>query len=301
MATNGADALAFCQARLPDLILLDVIMPSMGGYAVCAHLKNNSLTQNIPLIFVTSQNDPMEEALGFEQGAVDFISKPFNANVVRARVQTHLTLKYQSDLLRSLSLTDGLTSIANRRAFDNMLKSHWRGAQRMQQPLSLVMIDVDFFKGYNDCYGHQAGDQCLKSIASILQLNITRPHDLLARYGGEEFVALLPNTPLAGAEKKAQRLEQLVREMRIPNAASTVSEFVTVSLGVTATVPTQSDDFIDFISCADGQLYLAKQAGRSQVCAQQMRPLTMAATTKEKPSINPTLPHRFTARRSQTQ
>lgn len=278
MATNGADAIAFCEKRLPDLILLDVIMPDMSGHAVCAHFKNNSLTQNIPLIFVTAQSDPIEESLGFAQGAVDFISKPFNANVVRARVQTHLTLKYQSDLLRSLSLTDGLTNVANRRAFDNMLQSHWRGTLRMQQPLSLVMIDVDFFKGYNDFYGHQAGDQCLKSIAATLQANITRPHDLLARYGGEEFAAILPNTPLVGAEKKARKLEQAIRELHIPNTASTASEFVTISLGVATIIPAQGDDFIDLISCADSQLYLAKQSGRGRVCAKSVKQLAAVKT-----------------------
>ncbi|HXA48599.1 MAG TPA: response regulator, partial [Burkholderiaceae bacterium] len=137
MATSGADAITFCQTRQPDLILLDVVMPEMGGYAVCRHLKSDPATKDIPLIFVTAQNDPQEEAQGFDEGAVDFISKPFHANVVKARVRTHLTLKLQSDLLRSLSLTDGLTGVANRRQFDAILQSEWRRCLRTEHPLAL--------------------------------------------------------------------------------------------------------------------------------------------------------------------
>jgi len=270
MATSGADAIAFCQDRHPDLILLDVIMPDMGGYAVCARLKNDPLTQNIPLIFVTAQNDPTEEAKGFEQGAVDFISKPFHANVVRARVRTHLTLKYQSDLLRSMSLTDGLTGVANRRQFDLVLQSEWRACMRTGQPLALIIIDVDYFKNYNDHYGHQAGDQCLLAIASALNTNFTRPHDLLARYGGEEFAGILPDTPLHGAEQKARQLEKIVRDLCIPHAKSTVSEFVTVSLGVAVTIPVKGGDSAALVASADSHLYLAKQGGRGQMQAGQL-------------------------------
>ena len=270
MATSGHDAIAFCKSRHPDLILLDVVMPDMGGYAVCAHLKSDPLTQHIPLIFVTAQNDPAEEARGFEQGAVDFITKPFHANVVRARVRTHLTLKHQSDLLRSLSLTDGLTGVANRRQFDLVLQSEWRACMRTGQPLALIFIDVDYFKKYNDHYGHQAGDQCLISIASALNDNFTRSHDLLARYGGEEFAGILPDTPLHGAEQKARQLETVIRDICIPHAKSTVAEVVTVSLGVAVTVPVKGSDSSALIASADSHLYLAKQAGRGQMRSGQL-------------------------------
>jgi diguanylate cyclase (GGDEF)-like protein len=270
MATNGADAIAFCQSRHPDLILLDVMMPDMGGYAVCDHLKRDPLTQNIPLIFVTAQNDPAEEARGFDQGAVDFITKPFHANVVKARVRTHLTLKHQSDLLRSMSLTDGLTGVANRRQFDLVFQSEWRACMRTGEPLALILIDVDYFKNYNDHYGHQAGDQCLISIASALNINFTRSHDLLARYGGEEFIGILPNTPLHGAEQKARQLEQVIRDLCIPHAKSVIADVVTVSLGVAATIPVKGGDSSALIASADSQLYLAKQGGRGQMQSAQL-------------------------------
>lgn len=270
MATNGIDAIAFCQTRLPDLILLDVMMPGMGGYAVCQHLKNDPLTHRIPIIFVTAQNDPEEEAQGFDQGGVDFIIKPFHANVVKARVRTHLTLKQQSDLLRSLSLTDGLTGVANRRQFDKALEVEWRGAQRSGQPLGLIMIDVDFFKKYNDHYGHQAGDACLKSIAHTLKAGFTRSHDLLARYGGEEFAGILPNTQLEGVQKKARHLEKVIRALHIPHQHSAIDNVVSVSLGVAVTVPKKGENWFDLIAAADNQLYLAKQAGRGRFCSIQI-------------------------------
>lgn len=267
MATNGADAVAFCRARQPDLVLLDVVMPEIGGYDVCDQLKNDPLTAHIPLIFVTAQNDPAEEAHGFDKGGVDFITKPFHANVVKARVRTHLTLKHQSDLLRSLSLTDGLTGIANRRQFDQVIENEWRRCMRAGQPLALIMIDVDFFKLYNDHYGHQAGDQCLVAVAGALKSNFPRASDLLARYGGEEFVAILPSTPLQGAEQKARQLEKAIRDLKLPHGKSTTASVVTISLGVAATIPTKGQEHASIISQADGQLYLAKQAGRGQMCS----------------------------------
>lgn len=270
MATNGADALAFCQKRQPDLILLDVVMPDMGGHAVCESLKSDPLTKNIPLIFVTAHNDPLEEARGFEKGGVDFISKPFHANVVRARVRTHLTLKHQSDLLRSLALTDGLTGVANRRHFDATLKAEWQRCSRASHPLSLILLDVDFFKRYNDCYGHQAGDVCLKMIASVLQENFSRSHDLVARYGGEEFVCVLPDTPLEGAEQKARQLEIAIRDLGIAHQNSDVADVVTISLGVATANPTKGTNPADLIVCADSQLYLAKRSGRGQMQSLQM-------------------------------
>ncbi len=270
MATNGPDALTFCQFRQPDLILLDVIMPEMGGYAVCQRLKSDLLTQNIPIIFVTAQNNPMEEAQGFEKGGVDFIAKPYHASVVKARVRTHLTLKRQSDLLRSLSLTDGLTGVANRRNFDATLQGEWRRCARAEHPLSLILIDVDFFKRYNDFYGHQAGDVCLQSIALALQSIFKRSHDLVARYGGEEFICILPDTPLEGAEQKARQLEKAVRDLCIPHEKSEVADVITISLGVATTNPVKGENPEDLIGCADNQLYLAKRSGRAQMRSLQI-------------------------------
>lgn len=230
-AISGQEALAFCQRRQPDLILLDIMMPEMDGYTVCQRLKSDALTQDIPVIFVTAGNDPLEAARGLDVGGVDFITKPFLVRVVQARVRTHLTLKHQSDLWRSLALMDGLTGVGNRRHFDATLETEWRRCIRAGQPLALILVDVDFFKRYNDHYGHQAGDACLQSIASVLKAAFTRSHDMVARYGGEEFVCILPDTTLEGAEKQANELEKAVRALGIEHETSDVCGVVTISLG----------------------------------------------------------------------
>ncbi len=178
-------------------------MPDMGGYAVCKRLKNDLLNKDIPVISVSVRDDPSDEARGLNVGGVE----PFHLRSVQARVRAHLTLKYQSDALRSLALFDDLTSVANRRHFDATLKIEWRCCVRAGWPLSIIFIDVDFFKRYNDYYGHSAGDLCLQAIASALKLGFTRSHDMVARYGEEEFVCILPDTALEGAEKIAIDLE----------------------------------------------------------------------------------------------
>ena len=161
MATSGAQALALCASQQPDLVLLDVVMPGMDGFEVCRRMRADEALRDIPVIFVTAHNDEAAETLGLELGAVDFISKPINPKIVRARVKTHLTLKAQSDLLRQWVYLDGLTGVHNRRYFEERLATEWARAVRNRTDLSAVLIDVDFFKRYNDHYGHQAGDECL--------------------------------------------------------------------------------------------------------------------------------------------
>jgi len=194
MATNGAQALSICQTNPPDLVLLDIVMPNMDGFEVCAQLKANETTCNIPVIFVTAHTDAAQETHGLSLGAVDFIAKPVNPAVVRARVKTQLTLKFQSDLLRKLVFLDGLSGVFNRRYFDQQLSAEWARSARNHSPLSVIMIDVDHFKLFNDRYGHQAGDDCLRQIATALKACLKRPADLVARYGGEEFACILPDT-----------------------------------------------------------------------------------------------------------
>lgn len=184
MATSGAKALALCKEDPPDLILLDVVMPDMDGHEVCIRLQADEATRNIPVMFVTSHTDTDEETRGLQLGAVDFIAKPVNPAVVRARVKTHLTLKAQSDLLRQMVFIDGLTGVANRRCFDERFENEWRRSVRGGMPLALLMLDVDHFKRFNDRYGHQAGDQCLRQVASAIAGGLRRPGDLVARYGG---------------------------------------------------------------------------------------------------------------------
>jgi diguanylate cyclase (GGDEF)-like protein len=267
MATGGEQAISVCQTQLPDLILLDVVMEGMDGHEVCRRLKVDPMTQGIPIIFITAQHQESDEVLGLELGAVDFITKPINTTIVRARVRTHLTLKIQSDLLRSMALMDGLTGVANRRKFNEDILADWRLCFREQKPLSLILVDVDYFKRYNDHYGHPAGDGCLKSIAQALSEAVRRPYDLVARYGGEEFACVLPNTALSGAVEIAERMRERVRTLGIEHAASDVDRVVTISLGVATLTPTRDLEFQALIEAADKQLYEAKNAGRARVCS----------------------------------
>jgi diguanylate cyclase (GGDEF)-like protein len=270
-ATSGEDALEFCRNKVPDLILLDVIMPGLNGYEVCRRLKQDERTREIPVIFVTAQSDATEEEDGLAAGAVDFIAKSASANVMRARVRTLLILKRQSDLLRQMARVDALTGLANRRHFDETLDSEWRRCTRSGTPLSLMIIDLDHFKLFNDHYGHQAGDSCLQQVAACLKAGFARSHDLVARYGGEEFVCVMPETSLEGAEAKAQGLEKAVRALRIPHDKSPVAGgIVTISLGVAVAMPHVGEECATLILCADRSLYMAKDAGRGQVRALQV-------------------------------
>jgi diguanylate cyclase (GGDEF)-like protein len=271
MATGGEQALAMCAAKRPDLVLLDVVMPGMDGHEVCRRLKADPATRDLPVIFVTAHNDEAAETLGLELGAVDFISKPINPKIVRARVRTHLTLKAQSDLLRQWVYIDGLTGVYNRRHFDERLASEWGRAQRSHSPLSVVLLDVDFFKRYNDHYGHQAGDDCLRRIAVALQQGLRRPADLVARYGGEEFVCVLPETDLDGAMAVAQELERRVRQLDMAHARSDVASVVSVSLGVASQGGQASGDAGALLAQADTQLYKAKSTGRGRVCGDVLK------------------------------
>jgi len=264
-ATDGPQALEICHHTLPDLILLDVVMPGMNGHQVCQELKADPRTENVPVIFVTSQTNSDDETVCFDLGAVDFISKPLNEKVVRARVRTQLKLKTQNDYLESLALIDGLTMIANRRSFDEKLEMEWRHCRRNTANLSLILIDIDFFKLFNDCYGHQSGDRCLQSVAMTIKSCLRRPHDLVARYGGEEFVCVLPECDLAGAKHIAQGMCQAVFDLAIPHAMSTVAPVVTFSAGVSCLVPNELTMSTNLIATADVNLYSAKLTGRNRV------------------------------------
>lgn len=266
VATSGEQALSLCQAKQPDLVLLDVVMPGIDGFEVCRRLKADPRTRDIPVIFVTASNEEEAETHGLELGAADFITKPISPAIVRARVRTQLTLKAQADQLRQMAFLDGLTGVWNRRAFDERLQTEWLRATRSGHPLSVVLIDVDHFKRYNDHYGHQAGDDCLRRVAEVLTRQLNRPGDMLARYGGEEFVCLLPETDAAGALEVALRLERGVRAEAIPHAESGVDPSVTVSLGVAARSGQGCNTTAELLAGADEQLYRAKTEGRGRAC-----------------------------------
>lgn len=266
-ATSGVAALNLVQEEQPALILLDLMMPGMDGYEVLERLKEDGLTRDIPVIFVTARNDMESETHALEAGGVDFITKPVNPAVVRARIKTHLTLQAQKDFLRSLAFIDGLTGLANRRRFDEALDLEWRFCKRHAAPLVLLFLDVDFFKRYNDHYGHLAGDDCLKQVAAVLSQQFRRPHDLVARYGGEEFVCLLPESDLGAIKAKAQALCDAVAAQGIPHETSDAASVVTISIGMAVMVPNDGNEAGDLVAMADANLYAAKEGGRNRVCS----------------------------------
>lgn len=266
MATSGAQALTMCRENPPDLVLLDIVMPGMDGFEVCAQLKTTESTRDIPVIFVTAHTDAAQETRGLEAGAVDFIAKPVNPAVVRARVKTHLTLKFQSDVMRKLVFLDGLTGVFNRRYFDRQLSMEVARSVRNKSPMALILLDVDFFKLFNDRYGHLAGDDCLRQIATAIKNALRRPADLVARYGGEEFVCILPETSFEDGMAMAQVLESRVRQLALPHDRSEASEVVTISLGVAGRVAGSPSDAQTLVALADEQLYKAKHSGRGRAC-----------------------------------
>lgn len=264
-ATRGEEALKIAAAQNPDLILLDIVMPDMDGYEVCAKLKSNVKTQDIPVIFVTAKDQEEDESKGLNAGVIDYITKPIRPAIVKARVHNHLELKRYRDSLKTLSMIDGLTGIPNRRQFDEALESEWRRARRNQTSLAILMMDIDFFKAYNDHYGHLAGDDCLRQLARSLAEVMRRPADLVARYGGEEFVVLLPETKIEGAMEMAGRIQAKVKLLNIAHGHSSAADRVTLSIGVAASVPTDKIMPLDLIKQADDCLYAAKQNGRNTI------------------------------------
>ena len=263
-AMDGPRALEIARTQRPDLILLDAVMPGMDGYAVCKELLAAPETSDIPVIFVTALKSPEDETRALGAGAADFISKPVNAAVVRARVRTQLTVKRQRDALRALILTDALTGVANRRAFDERLDTEWRRCGRAGLPVALVLVDIDHFKLYNDHYGHQAGDATLVQFAAAMRRAAARTQDLVARYGGEEFAILLPQLDGRGATGVANRLMAELEHMAIPHAASPTAPRLTASMGIACMVPGEHSMPADLIQVADALLYQAKAEGRDR-------------------------------------
>jgi diguanylate cyclase (GGDEF)-like protein len=266
IATSGEQAIALCRTALPDLILLDVQMPGISGLDVCRRLRQDADTMHIPVIFVTAGVLAEDENACWDAGGADFIHKPLNPLTLQHRVNAHLQFKFSVDALRAMAFADGLTGIANRRFFDERLQAEWLRCRRNRLALAVLMIDVDFFKRYNDSYGHQAGDQCLKQVAAALRSGLGRPFDLAARFGGEEFVCLLPETDADGAFAIATRLEAGIRALAIAHCDSSVAPILTISIGVAAMPPDLEDGCDVLVRHADGALYQAKQLGRGRVC-----------------------------------
>jgi diguanylate cyclase (GGDEF)-like protein len=286
VAVDGASALELVEENPPELILLDVMLPGMNGFEVCTHLKSCVSTQDIPVIFMSALSSTVDKVKGLNLGAVDYITKPFDPAEAIARIQLHLKLRSltkalqqqvsereqaeaalqqaNQELLR-LARLDSLTQIANRRRFDEYLNQMWQQSLRYSRPLALMLCDIDYFKVYNDSLGHPAGDTCLRHVAQVLNCTGKRPADLVARYGGEEFGVILPDTTAQGASEVAERMRLEIERLQLPHPGSPISPTVTLSFGVTSTIPQTYCSPDALIAAADKALYRAKLRGRNRV------------------------------------
>jgi diguanylate cyclase (GGDEF)-like protein len=265
VAKSGNQALKRVGQDKPDLILLDVLMPDMDGYEVLIALKNSDLTRHIPVIFITGLSNAEAEEKGFFLGAVDYITKPFNNSIVMARVRNQLQIVHQIRTIERLGMIDALTNIPNRRSFDESIEFEWNRAIREQSFLSLLFLDVDFFKKYNDTYGHPQGDVLLQEIVRIVSDTLRRSTDRVFRYGGEEFTVILPNTPVNAAIGIAETIRRNVQRAQIQNLNNAKPTAITVSIGVAGHAPQKDETYTDLLERADSALYKAKRSGRNQV------------------------------------
>lgn len=270
IAKSRQKALQLLQTHKVDLILLDVNLPDGNGFDICKQvLSEQEDLSEISIVFMTGRDSPEDEAKGLSLGANDYIHKPINCAVLQARVKLQFQLKRRTSLLSQLARIDGLTEIPNRRAFDDRLENEWRRSVREKKPLSLAILDIDYFKQFNDIYGHPAGDRCLKSVAYCLTEVFQRGSDFFARYGGEEFVVLLYDADRLSATNMLQQLLDKVSELRIPHQGSLVKDSVTFSAGI-CTVSPPEGNHEKFLAVADEMLYQAKQQGRAKICSQEL-------------------------------
>jgi len=280
---NAKDAINYATEDGVDLILLDVDMPIMNGYQACAELKSNSITAHIPIIFVTAANSPDDEEKGLLLGAADYVVKPVNLAILRARVKNHMELVSYRKKLEVLSFVDGLTGLSNRRQLDTMLLQHFASATRFDHSLAVIMIDIDDFKSYNDIYGHVKGDQCLKEVAKTIMSVSGREIDVVGRYGGEEFVVVLPDTGINGALMISDMLLNRMRQLNIAHTGNATHEIVTVSIGVAVFNPQDPVHSIksveDLLHNADDQLYKAKRMGKN--CSSHSESVNAANDAKQ--------------------
>lgn len=264
IAQTAEDGLRRANNENFSLILLDVVMPGMDGFTLLKKLQEEIITQNIPVILITSLSDVTSEQRGLILGAVDYIAKPFNALIVKARVNTHIKLYQYRRQVEQQSMTDQLTGVANRRKYEQYSIRKWNEAIRLNVPFSIYMFDIDRFKVYNDTFGHPAGDKVIASVAQTAASYLQRSTDFLARYGGEEFVALSLGDSSQQIFEHLKKIRQAVENLHIPHDPS-VAEWVTVSVGGVTIVPDTESAYDFYLKIADTMLYDAKKNGRNRV------------------------------------
>lgn len=283
VARNGETGIELYKQEHPDLILLDIIMPGMDGFEVARRIRQlEQFGEWTPIIFLTARTSDADLEKAISVGGDDYLIKPVSETVLAAKVRAMqriaqmrfsllvLTRKLDdaNQELTRLSSLDGLTGISNRRQFDETLLREWRRLGRQSRPLSMLLCDVDYFKQFNDGYGHQVGDECLKAVARTLKDTLRRPADLVARYGGEEFAVILPDTEITGALQVAEAMRSAVEGLNITHRYSKGGSVVTISIGVASTTPSRTgSDSSVLLKRADDALYQAKQAGRNRIAA----------------------------------
>ena len=264
VAQSAEDGLREASEGDFSLILLDVVMPEMDGFTLLKKLQEEIITQSVPVILITTLSDVDNEQQGLVLGAVDYITKPFNPSIVKARIKTHVKLFRYCRQIERQSMTDQLTGLANRRRYERYSLIKWREAARLQVPFSICMLDIDHFKVYNDTFGHPAGDQVIAAVAKTMSSCLKRSTDFLARYGGEEFVALSMDNQADKVFNHLKRARQAIEDLHIPHNPA-ISQWVTVSVGGITVVPPIDGDYDFFLQLADTMLYDAKKRGRNRV------------------------------------
>ncbi len=292
ISKDGISAIEAARTKAPDLILLDINMSNMNGFEVCHELRNNCITAETPIIFISASSETDNKIKAFNEGGNDYITKPFDIGEVIARVENQLQIgrlkaelqakndRLEEELLtrqaiekklldlneqlREIAALDSLTQIANRRTFEDFFTREWQRGQRDKQPLSLIICDIDYFKLYNDSFGHQSGDICLQKVARAILNRVMRPADLVARYGGEEFAVILPQTAAQNALQVANSIGHEVKKLAIPHKESPVSDYVSLSLGVSCAIPQPKYTKKQLLVTADKALYRAKKLGRDR-------------------------------------
>jgi len=271
--SQGAEALQVASELQPNVILQDLVMPDVDGMMLVKYYQANPKTRDIPIVVLSSKEEARTKAEAFTAGANDYLVKLPDRIELLARLRYHarahtslLERNAALEELRRIAVTDGLTGLYNRRHFDETFAKEWCRARRDQYPLSLVMLDVDHFKQFNDNYGHQAGDDCLVQVATVLQTTLYRSADMAARYGGEEFICIFPNTTAEGALTIAEKIRRRIMDLDIPHLHSSVASQVTVSIGVASAIPAGgAAGWEILIKAADLALYKAKDTGRNRV------------------------------------